>query len=299
MPLVKNTPDRNPDMNTKYKLAHVPGVAKKASLLGFLSMIAFSSAASGAVIVPVTYDFGTALGKTTFGDAGFTAIDPGTSQITNVANGVLFERTDKTGGSFTNIGMLRTFTGLGGGETNNFTVATSFAITAGLASPNNERHGGIHLFAPTADEAGINAAGISLQISGLTGDDNDAARIRTGVNGTVIISKDLGYDIAVDDVFDLAATGTYSGTTLTLVFSITRNGGTAQTITRNFNTIDDSALLSNTYFGVSGRYKNDTEATFDTFSVIPEPSSAILAGLFGVGLLVRRRRGPGASIEAR
>jgi len=279
-------------MHTKPKLTHTLDIAKKAPLLVSLSLVAFHPAASGAVITPVTYDFGTGTGKTTFGDAGFTVPATGTGQATNLADSVLLDKSDKTTTGFHNVGLLKAFTGLGGGETNNFTVTTSFTLsTFEVTNANNERIGGIHLFADAATAAGLDT-GITLQLHGLigTGTDNDSFRMTTGVGGIVFQTTSLGYDFAQGDIFDLTAVGTFTGTTLNLLFSVSRNGGAAQAINRNFNTVTDAALLDGTFSGASMRMKTTTASSFDTFSVIPEPSSTMMVGLFGgISLLFRRR----------
>lgn len=283
----------------KTKTLNLGDTTKRVRLLGSLGLLTCSSAASGAVIVPVSYDFGTDPGKTTFAAAGFTVASGGTGQATNLAENVLLDRSDKVAGGFNNVGLLQAFAGLGGGETNNFTVTTRYTLTTfDVANANNERVGGIHLFADTANDTGINNSGITLKLIGSNGNNNDSFQMRAGLSGSVLQSSttSLGYDFAQGDIFDLTATGTFSGTTLNLMFSVIRNGGTVQSISRNFDTVTDAALLDGTFSGVSMRIKTTTGSSFDTFSVIPEPSAFLLlsSGLLGWAMLRRR---PG-SIQA-
>jgi len=248
-----------------------------------------------AVITPVSYDFGTDSGRTTFGDAGFTAASTNATEveITDVAQGVEIRRNDTGAGGFENAALLQDFTGngLGGGATNDFTVSTRFTITEwDVANVNNDRFGAIQLFSDTADAAGIDS-GISFQLWGDSGTDNDDFSIRTGgPNGSVETETDLGFDFALNDVFDLTVVGTFSGTTLSVDFSVVRNGGTAQTISTDFDAVTDAAILDGAFSGVAERFKDSTGTEYSSFSIVPEPASLALMGLGGLMMLGRGRR---------
>jgi hypothetical protein len=265
---------------------------KTAQSLAMLLTIGITSPVH-ANILNETYSFGTNPGRTTLTDAGFTEVESGDAMFTDQPEGVLLDRIPGTG-SFQNAGFLQTFTGLGSGQTNNFTLSTTFTITAwDVANVNNDRFGGLHLFADTADSAGIDATGISATLLGDSGTNNDDIVIRTGINSTTLSSADLGYDFELNDVFQLDVEGTFSGSTFNLDFHVSRNGGPAQTISTSLDTVVDAAILDGTFFGVSTRIKDSTGTTFDSFSVnvIPEPSTlALLGAAAGMLHLLRRRR---------
>lgn len=93
--------------------------------------------------------------------------------------------------------------------------------------------------------------------------------------------------------FLMKVTGTYSGSTLSLAFSIWDSTGTNQI--GGTATATDNAPLTGDFFGLRNRNPNTTasyNASFNDFNVVavPEPASLGLIGMAGLPLLRRRYR---------
>jgi hypothetical protein len=254
--------------------------------------VAGSGTATAAPILDVTYDFGTDPGKTTLADAGFaTYAQAGT--ITDLADSAAFD--GESGSGFINQAALRTFTGMGGTNTHNFT----FEMTAKLSELIPDDGGnaqrnirfGINMFGSSSE----GTDGLTAQINTerpTTNSGTAILQLRTGPNGDILSSANwAGGRLLPDDEFRYVVTGTYgAGTDLLMSFTFSNLDGTDSTsITHTV----DRTLFAGTSFGMSSRTKADTIFEVDTFSltVIPEPcTAALLIGGVAMMMGLRRRR---------
>jgi hypothetical protein len=270
---------------------------KSVPLTSFITYFATLALPLASVTMAQSFDFGTGPGKTTFESAGFTAVTGSGGTVTNMGDSVEVGRLDTAGG-FENIGILGTFSGLGGGATNNFTITTELTLTQySQADANNQRFAGIHLFADAADLNSVENSGIGLVLLGDSGTENDDIAIRNGVNGTTFAEENLvndnffGLDYTQGDQYRLVVDGVFSGSDLNIDFTFSRlDGSDSQLISTTVLAAD----FQGTFFGISGRLKAETTSEFGNFtvSVVPEPSAAALAisSLIGLTVFGRRRR---------
>ena len=258
-------------MTLRTKIDEILTIPRRTGSAALMGLAVLSSTAMGEVITPVTYNFGTDSGRAPVVSTGLALVGGTAARATDQPQSLLLDRSDNPAGGFQNVGLLRTFTGLGNGETNDFIITTGFTLSALATSQNNERFG-IHLFADTSDNTGL-GSGLSLKLRGTTSTINSSIEMGVGIESGSLASAALGYDLVAGDSFVLTATGTFTGTDLKLDFSIARNGEPAQTITRTFNTVTDALLLDGTFCGISTRIKNPSAGAFGSFSLLSEPSS--------------------------
>jgi hypothetical protein len=258
-------------MNMRTGTHEAPTIPTRTGRAALVGLAALSSVSVGDVLAPVSFDFGTEPSKTTHTGAGFTLAGGPSASATDQAQNVLLDRINKTETGFQNVGLLRTFTGLGSGETNDFIITTRFILSDLATTQNNERFG-IHLFADTSDNTGL-GSGLSLKLRGTTATGNSSIEMGAGIESGALANAALGYDLAAGDSFVLTVAGTFTGADLKLDFSIARNGEPAQTITRTFNTATDALLLDGTFCGISTRIKNPSAGAFGGFSLLGGPST--------------------------
>jgi hypothetical protein len=249
-----------------------------------------------APILDVTYDFGSDPGKIALsgvGSAGFTPFTETNASINLLGNSVEFD--GDTGSGFINQAALRTFTGLGGSNTYDFTFEMTAKLSELIADDGGNAQRNIRFGINMFGSSNEGTDGLTAQINTerpITNSGTAILQFRTGPNGTILSSNNwAGGRLLPDDEFKYVVTGTYGpGADLDLSFTFSNLDGTdATTIT---HTVDRTAYTG-TLFGMSSRTKADTIFEVDTFSVqaIPEPSTLALLGIaLGSVLLFRRRK---------
>jgi hypothetical protein len=250
-------------------------------LMGFLSL------SHATPILDVTYDFGTDPGKTTFEDAGFTKITSGDTFVSNVADGVHFGNPDLAARN--NVGIFRQFTGLGTTLTNNFTITTTLTYDTLATNANNNRPGGITLFAAENNLQ----SGINLRILQTSTVGTDTLHISRGLDVANLATQTWTGDIAQGDVLTFTVVGTFNtiADSLLLEFTATR-GVQSQTLNYTVADFSSSVNIAGNYFGLASRINGGVITEADTFSVnvIPEPSTLALLGIALGSLVLFRRR---------
>jgi hypothetical protein len=238
-----------------------------------------------------TFTFGSA----NDGVAGFTQSATTGSQTwgTN-ANDVTFTQPNN---SLENNSLLKEFI-FDRSNGNSYTITGTMTWSA-EADRNNRQ--GIYLFGNADEVTNELATGeISLQYQA----DARAMRASIGLNGGTLETDITPADApATNNVF------TNEPFTFQAEISFVNNGGTDQieilyTMFNEFgastasNTMPlitvDAADYSGTYFGFAGRTRDDgasdSIASYQSFAIIPEPSTFLLVGLAGLGFLFFRRR---------
>ena len=256
-----------------------------------------------ALVVPASFDFGTDSGKTTYGDAGFTDASETGVSITDQPDSVNFLET-ADGGVKTG-GITRTFTGLGGGERNDFTITSEFSLATFRSWVTGTRPGGILLFADSSSLADINGTGLAVQIHSTGSFTEEELRITNGIDGSVLASVQWADgeiagtnddDLRHPDVLEWKVDVSFSGTdTMDVNATLTRledgNGTAGDSQSVSFSTNDASSFIGGDHFGFGGRYRDGDETNLNSYSVIPEPSTyALLFGGLAFGLILLRRR---------
>ena len=292
----------NLTLNLNTKGTHMKTRTNKLATLLTAGLIAGASVTAHVAVVPVSFDLGSDPGKTTFQDAGFiTAIPGNNSTITNVANGTRFSSSSND----RNLGMVRTFDGLGDGARNNFSINTSIYLDNFASFRPDLRHAAIVLFSPGTSEGDYitGDTGNSLAISLRSSDSGDEGTlylgegVRTGSPfATTTWDNVAGNDdpIARFDRFTFNVDVTFSGVDDMLVTAtMTRTGGAgigqSATVSHLFNNASD--YIGGEYFGFGFRGGNSTRTDLESFAVIPEPGTLVLVGIaLGSLLLFRRRR---------
>jgi hypothetical protein len=173
---------------------------------------------------------------------------------------------------------------------NTYTITGVADLTSTYAADNNRL--GISLFATADTLAGIDS-GLSLQVN-LGG---GILSIRNGgVNGSSTVSSASLSGAAAGDLISETLIYTavlgFTGTDIDVSFTLAAPDlSYSQTIS---GTVDAASFPGEHFgFGSRGRVRNgNADFIYDakSFSVVPEPSSALLAGLFGAAVLLRRRR---------
>ncbi len=179
---------------------------------------------------------------------------------------------------------------------NSYTITGIVNLISTYAADNNRV--GISLFSTTNDLTGIDT-GLSLQVN--VGSGTGLIRILNGINNsTALVSSGLsgvtGTDL-IGETLNFTAEIDFVGTDINVAFTLSAE---SLSYTQTISTTVAAASFTGDYFGFGsrGRERNTTPGTNDipmiyeatSFSVIPEPSSTLLAGLFGSLCLLRRRR---------
>lgn len=239
------------------------------NLFSTLACFCFVSASASAAIVVYENDFSTPSGGG-FGFNEFTTAQwsPGTGVFNNQITG------DSV--SAANISLPAV-------PGNNFVITTVFTIPTVPSSG--------------AFTIGFSALGNSTTSDFYLADVNNTGGLRLGAfnsgtfvafTGTTAGGTPIGNLISTE-TYTMTLTGTYVGTSLTLLLSV--SDGT------NEVTLSGTApgtAKTGTHFGYRNRVNTDSvngTFAFDSFSAtIPEPSSALALGISAMGLLLRRRK---------
>ena len=244
---------------------------------------------SAQAVTPVSFDFGTDPGETTFSDAGFNAASAGRFTISTQADSVRFKSTanNQTGG------ITRTFAGLGGGLKNDFTITAKFTLSEFYSNTGGGRPGSIILFANSSSAADINNTGLTIQIVTRNTFGHEDLSITSGINHFRPVNSNTKWDnngLSKGDILELKVDVSFSGADDMLVnATLTRLNGAGGSRTVSVST-SASTFIGGEYFGFGGRFKNAYTTDLDTFSVIPEPGTLVLLGALGQPAVFRRRR---------
>lgn len=241
----------------------------KQPILLAVSLAALGLCHSVSAAVSLSYDFGSDPGKDDLSD--FTTTGTWTLQ----PDAASFSKT----GSFGTRQALTQVTELGNSQSVDFTIQSVFTPTAGSYSQDFERIGIVAL----ADSGTSDTTGIAAVLHRNSGN-QPILLLRSGINGSAIVSQAWTGTFAASTTYTAQLTGTYSGSDLNLAFTLTDPSNHSQTL----NHTVALAGADGQFFGLGGR-GGTFGADFDTFSVVPEPSMALLGGLGVLGLLRRRR----------
>jgi hypothetical protein len=190
----------------------------------------------------------------------------------------------------------------------NFTITTQFTVASASTAPvntgvNTIGFGALGGNATFSGDTAPNAYYLAdySYTGGPTATPGDIGRLRilslgdtSGFTATNSLNNldgaTTGFAIQKDVTYTLKLTGTYTGSTLNLALGLFDAAGTTQ-IGTSATAIDTSPLVGSN-FGYRERTGTTTtlDVSYDNFSVVPEPSAALLAGVTGLGLIGIRRR---------
>lgn len=194
----------------------------------------------------------------------------------------------------------------------NFSITTQFTVASASTAPvdtgvNTIGFGILGGNATFSGDSAPNAYYLAdfSYANGTTAPAADTGRLRilslgdaTGFTATNSLNNfdgaTTGFAIQKGVTYTLKLTGTYVGSTLNLALSLFDATGTIQIGTSA--TASDTSPLAGSNFGYRERTGTNTvlDVSYDNFSIVPEPSSALLAGVAGLGLIGIRRRGRNA-----
>lgn len=262
---------------------------KKTLLLGIIAPILSTGLAHGATTV---------FGSNNDGLGGFTtgSTVPATATPipgwTTETDALRFTNATTTDSGQVNSTLLKQYT-LVRTPGSSYSITGVLDIVSTYAADNNRF--GILLFATSSTLAGADS-GLSLQHN----IDNGAFRILSGgVNGSTLQTttySGLNNSDAIGTTFTYQADVAFVGSNIEIDFTLTDQDNFSQTLSATVLAADFTG--DNFGFGTRGRVRN-TDTRVDPFiydaksfdvSVIPEPSSAMLAGLLGTAAFLRRRR---------
>lgn len=186
---------------------------------------------------------------------------------------------------------LLTANDIGGASPGNFVTRSTFTVTDVSGQSN-------------ADTWGMAVLGNSESSPGeyvlVDWSRNNLLRIINIGNGNGSVVNDTqtttgdNVNFAVDQAYTMTITGAYTGTDLQLSVEIS-DGSNSSTLTAG-SLIDTSLYYDGSAMGLrarsgasSGDPDEGTTVAYDSFSVIPEPSSLMLLGLGGLMVLRRQR----------
>lgn len=184
-----------------------------------------------------------------------------------------------TGKNYAGSAMV-TATGFGA-TYEDFVVSTTFTVTSkasggtfnwGMALLGNDEDPGTYILADLSSDGSFRL-------------------INVGGSGTSLDVDESGsFSYALNTSYTLTATGTYSGSNLTLKLDIS-NGVISNSITAA--AFDASTHYTGAAMGLRSRSGSGggTTVQYDSFSIVPEPSSyALMAGACMLGFVMLRRR---------
>lgn len=248
-----------------------------------------ASATSFAAIAPYSEDFeSVAVGNNAV--SNFT--ESNTSMYTIVQDSILGDQNYRASLS-ANSGALNgssaiSIPSLAGSE---FTISTQFRINSFTTTSGSTINLGLGILGDNPNFSTGNQYRILFTVTSSTVAEHGAINIQE--NGTTFASQARGAGIGVElDVeYLLSVTGTYSGSTISLLARATRLDTMASTTT----TVTDATPPSGEYFGyrtalnaVSGTASESID--YDNFAAVPEPGSAmLLCGALGLLAAGRRR----------
>ncbi len=269
--------------------------SKKSSHISFLRMfipVLLMALPGMAAVMPVSYDFGTDPGKTTYEDAGFSSDSEAALGITDQANSVRFDRDGSVENHQIRTGVItQTFDGLGNGARNNFTITAEFQLNSPVHG--RGRPGSIILFGNSSNMTDLNSGGLMVNIlraqigtsvgdqeitvsNGLApADGTELVNLLWSTNTTEKALLDAG-DILqwVVDVSFSGADDMLVDATLTRLNDAVGNIGDSQSV--SFSTSSASTYIGGTYFGFGGRYRTNMQTHLDTFGVQIKPQIQVL-----------------------
>lgn len=239
-----------------------------------------------AVTTPYSDNFNSSTVGT--GAANFTATG-GTWAIVGSGSANAYQGTISAPGTF--LSTLQA-TDLGS-SLKDFAISSTFVITDASATASNATIG--FGFLSNTSNLGTNYYLADISQTGvvrLLYFEGGAAQA-SGYNGfTSNTSVNLSSSLSVGTVYTMTLTGTYTGSTLNMNFSVTDGAATASISAADLSPLSTAA---NNNFGY--RLRQNAAAPdaftveFDNFSIVPEPASvALLLGGISILLLAQRRR---------
>jgi hypothetical protein len=256
---------------------------KKTLILGIIAPTLATGLAHGATTV---------FGSDNDGFGGFAAntADADNTSWTNETTGVLFTNDGAGNAGFVNTSLLKEFI-LDRNNGSSYTITGTVDLQSTYAADNNRI--GMSIFSTSTDLAAADT-GLSLQVN--LG--NGQMRIVNGVNGSEITSTALSGVTATELIGQTITYTTvilFTGTDIDVDFTLSSPVNSyTQTIS---GTVDAASFTGENFgFGTRARVRGTDTRTAPfiyeakSFSVIPEPSSAMLTGLLGAFALLRRRR---------
>ncbi len=171
-----------------------------------------------------------------------------------------------------------------------YTFTTQVAINSVIGS-GGAGNVALMLFSNAAE---TDPQGISLKMFyGTSSADSPELRIDSRVNTSDSSSSErlawTGDSFVSGNVFTLEGIVNFTATDAIVTFNLTDSAATPTTasVTRTF---DKSALVWGDVHGVGTEHNGINFDVFNYGVVVPEPSTALLLGLVGIGLVLRRRR---------
>ena len=173
----------------------------------------------------------------------------------------------------------------------NFTLSSTFTVTD-LSSTLSVG------FAALGTGANLQTTGVSYYLADIATD----GTLRIGLFNATTFTNTAPFfagaagigTLAASDIVTMTLNGTYTGSSLVMTLSASKNGGSvASASTGTINT-----PLSGNFFGLRNRNGatagngDDMVVQFENFSMtqVPEPSALLLGGLSAIGLGLRRKR---------
>lgn len=242
--------------------------------------------AAHAQLVTQSFDFGSDIGKD--GDGGFNLIAQNspppndTAAWSTQADSLRYSR-GADNANQNAFALIQNNSAL----SNNFTIQSTVTLNSTKAlAPGNADRFGLSLFTPATPG---NSDGVQLVLGNVfrtAAGGGPLLLIRQGINGTVLASAAWSgtFPFTVGTVFTFTGDVTYTGPDVNVSFTLA-SGIHSQVISHTFI----SPTFANDNFGFASRTTSGLIVDYDTFAIIPEPSTYLLLGL-GLGALVILRR---------
>lgn len=244
---------------------------------------------SGAAVIPYTNNFSGVGSNTAFTtemtDAEWTV--SGGSYVFNYSNSTLTPSVASI--SITNAGNVA------------FTMETQFTVGSTGSVNSNGATIGFGAFGASTGFGGSNASSSYYLADWQVANTSSPGTLRIRALGDdsgytynqVVVDDNVASGLAVTlgTTYTLRLTGVYVGSTLNLTLGVYDSTGTTQIGTSA--TASDTSPLTGTNFGYRNRIGiggGTFNASFDNFSVVPEPTAAGLLALGGTVVMALRRR---------